>query len=285
MRKIFVVAVLVVGLFGGLGQLAWAREKSRVTNPVVATVGLKNEQLVSDEKVGVIKTREWNGFNSVKVLTDLAVKSGVSEDTVVMLVLLPLLATLISGLHYILGFSGYGIFMPTMIAVAFLATGVFEGLLLFAVILLMSLLSGMMLRRFKLHFWPARAISLMFISVGTMILILGMSFVPVLDMSRISIFPVLFMILLAEEFARTQLAKSRSEAKKLTLGTLILAIIGSVVMSIQSVKTTVLDYPGVCLVVGLLINIVVGSYTGMRLSEIKRFKKAIRSKKLETSNK
>lgn len=279
------VAVLVVGLFGGLGQLAWAREKSRVTNPVVATVGLKNEQLVSDEKVGVIKTREWNGFNSVKVLTDLAVKSGVSEDTVVMLVLLPLLATLISGLHYILGFSGYGIFMPTMIAVAFLATGVFEGLLLFAVILLMSLLSGMMLRRFKLHFWPARAISLMFISVGTMILILGMSFVPVLDMSRISIFPVLFMILLAEEFARTQLAKSRSEAKKLTLGTLILAIIGSVVMSIQSVKTTVLDYPGVCLVVGLLINIVVGSYTGMRLSEIKRFKKAIRSKKLETSNK
>ena len=165
-----------------------------------------------------------------------------------------------------------------MMAVAFLATGVIGGLLLFAMILVMSLLSNMILRKYRLHFWPSRAINLVFISLGTLGLMLGLSFIPFLEMNRISIFPILFMILLTEEFARTQLAKSRSEAKKLTLGTLVLAGIGAGVMSIEGVREIALQYPEFCLGLGLLVNFVVGNYTGIRLSEIKRFGKAIRKK-------
>jgi hypothetical protein len=221
---------------------------------------------------------KWNGLNSIKVASSVAIERGVSENTVVLLLLLPLLATLVSVLHYIFGFSGYGIFMPSMIAVAFLATGVIGGLLLFAVILLMSLVSNMFLKKYRLHFWPSRSINLMIISLGTLGFVLLLSFVPALDMNQISIFPILFMILLSEEFARTQLAKSRSEAKKLTLGTLILAIIGAGVMSVTDVQKSVLHFPELYLGLGLIINFVVGNYTGIRLSEISRFKKAIRKK-------
>lgn len=224
------------------------------------------------------KVDTWNGINSIKVASQMAIERGVSENTIVLLLLLPLLATLISGLHYVLGVSGYGIFMPSMMAVAFLATGIASGLLLFALILLMSIICNWGLRRYKLHFWPSRAINLVFISIGTLVLVLGLSFIPILEMNKISIFPILFMILLTEEFARTQLAKSRNEAKKLTMGTLILAIVGAGVMSIGSVQEIILKYPELCLLLGLIVNFGVGNYTGIRLSEIKRFRKAIRTR-------
>ena len=221
---------------------------------------------------------KWNGINSFKWIISLAINRGVATNTIVLLLLLPLVATLVSFLHYIVGLSGYGIFMPTMIAITFVATGVFGGLVLFAIILTISLISNMFLKKLKIHFWPARAISLMFISLGTFGLMLLTSFVKIIDISQISIFPILFMILLVEEFTRTQLAKSKKEAKNLTIGTIILAIIGAVSMNFGWIQNIVLNYPGTSLILVLVANLLIGNYSGIRLTEIKRFKKAIRSK-------
>ena len=220
---------------------------------------------------------EWNGLNSLRVLTGWAVEKGVSTNTLVLLLLLPLVATLVSFLHYIVGLSGYGIFMPTMIAVAFLATGVFGGLMLFAIILIVSILSNLFLKKLKLHFWPARAMSLMMISIVTFLLMVFSSFVKWVDISQISIFPILFMILLAEEFSRTQLARSKNAAKKLMVGTIILAVTGAVVMNFTKVQELVLNYPDLVVVVVLAVNLLVGNYSGIRWLEINRFKKAIRN--------
>lgn len=255
-----------------------AIERVKVSPTATASAAVVQVEVAPSQPV--VRIEKWNGLNTVKVASKMAVSRGVSETTIVLLLLLPLLATLISVLHYIFGFSGYGIFIPSMIAVAFLATGVTAGLLLFAMILVMSLLSNMMLRRFRLHFWPSRAINLVFISMGTLGLMLGMSYVPAVEMSKISIFPILLMVLLSEEFVRTQLAKSRSEAKKLTLGTLILAGVGAGMMSVRAVQEAVLSYPELCLFTGLLVNLLVGNYSGIRLSEIKRFGKAIRRKEV-----
>ena len=179
------------------------------------------------------------------------------------------------------GLSGYGIFMPTMIAIAFIATGIVGGLVLFAMILVISILSSYILKRLKLHFWPARAISLLFISLGTFLLMMASSYVKLIDIRQISIFPILFMILLAEEFTRTQMVKSKGEAKKLTVGTIVLAITGAIMMNFDWLQGVVLGYPGVVVILVLVINLLVGNYTGIRLSEISRFKSGIREKKVD----
>lgn len=222
---------------------------------------------------------KWNGLNTLRKMETVAVDRGVAANTIVLLMLLPLIATLVSFLHYVVGVSGYGIFMPTMIAVAFLATGILGGVVLFAMILVVSLLSNWLLKRWKLHFWPARSINLLFISVMTFGLMMISTYFRPLDISKISIFPILFTILLVEEFVRTQLTKSKNEALKLTLGTLILAIIGVTAMSVRQIQETVLLYPEVTLVVVLVINLMVGSYSGIRWTEVKRFEGAIRKKK------
>ncbi len=223
----------------------------------------------------VVEASGWVG----KMLVDGAMESGVAEKTIVLLLLLPVIATLVSVLHYVIGLSGYGIFMPTMIGVTFLATGIFGGLLLFGVILLASILGNLMLKKLRLHFWPSRAINLFLISVAVFGLMILTASNQIINLSNISIFPVLFMILLAEEFVRTQLIKSRKEAVNLMLGTLILAVIGAVGMSWQWLQRIILVYPEAVVVMVLVVNLVVGNYTGIRLSEIKRFKKAIRSRK------
>lgn len=214
-----------------------------------------------------------------QVIVQEAMGAGVAEKTIVMLLLLPLVASLGGVLHYVLGLSGYGIFMPTMIAVTFLATGIFGGLLLFGVILLVSILGNLGVKKLKLHFWPSRAINLCLVAVATFGLMTVTANSQVIDLSQISIFPVLFMILLAEEFARTQLIKSRKEAVSLMVGTLILAVIGAGLMQWQWLEQAVLRYPEVVIGVVLVVNLGVGNYTGMRLMEIKRFRKAIREKK------
>lgn len=218
-----------------------------------------------------------NVFAQSKVI-DRAIASGVEAKTIVMLLLLPLLATLVSVMHYVLGVSGYGIFVPTMIAVALSATGIAGGLVLFGAILTISILSNFLLKKLKLHFWPARALGLVLISTGVFWLMAGSVKLKMVDISNISIFPVLFMILLAEEFTRTQLTKSKKEAINLTVGTLGLAVLGSVAMEWREVQKVVLTYPVVIIIVTVIINLVVGNYTGIRLSEIKRFRKAIRKK-------
>jgi len=271
MKRIIVFLGLVFLGFGGKVEAVKIITPTVTIEPAptVAVEGIKGKPLRSN----------WYFVNSLRVAIEGAIEKGVDEETIVLLLLLPLVATLVSVLHYIVGLAGYGIFMPTMIAVTFLATGIFGGLLLFGMILIISLLSNIMLRKMRLHFWPARSINLMFICIGTFGLMVLTSYFRFIDLSRMTIFPVLFMILLAEEFVRTQLNKSKDEAVKLTLGTLVLAGMGAVVMSVNEIRILVLRYPEVIVLLVLVINIFVGNYGGIRLLEINRFKKAIRKKK------
>jgi len=292
MKKLFLLLLIVISVFLArevravemVEEVGEEVEATLSATPIVEPTIVVEEKpnIVEDEEIVEVEKYEvekWNGFNSLRILIAWAMDRGVASNTIVLLLLLPLIATLVSVLHYMGGFSGYGIFMPTMIAITFLATGIFGGLLLFAMILGVSLLGNLILRKFKLHFWPSRAISLLFISLATFGLMIFSSFFSLIDIRQISIFPVLFMILLSEEFTRTHLAKSRNEAKKLTVGTIVLAISGAIVMNFGWFHEIVLKYPELIVVLVLVINLLVGNYKGMRFSEIARFKDGIREDK------
>lgn len=288
MKKFFLLLLILLAFFGIEAKAVELVEEGSMEATVSATPVLLptieevKPNIVEDEIIEIEqKEEEWNGFNSLRVLIAWAIARGVGSNTIVLLLLLPLIATFVSVLHYLGGFSGYGIFMPTMLAVVFLATGIFGGLLLFAMILAVSLLSSVLLRKLRLHFWSARAISLLFISLATFVLMIFSSFVRLVDIRQISIFPILFLILLTEDFTRTQLIKSKNEAKKLITGTIVLAITGTFIMNFGWFQEIVLKYPEFIMVLVLVINLLVGKYKGMRISEIKRFRNGIRKDKKE----
>lgn len=225
------------------------------------------ENALAKQKIGALTP-----LNFLKHAVRLAIKSGFQTDTVVLILLLPLVGIILSALYYLVGLTGFGIFMPAMIAVSFLATGIPAGLVLFAIILLLTLLAKNLLRKVHLHYRSRRAITLWVVCFGTFVIFSFSSVLRIFDLTRISIFPLLFMILLSEEFFRFQSGLSRKKAVSLTTGTLFISIAGAFLMSWQWLQELVILYPEISSLLILLTGFAIGRYTGFRLTDYKRFR-------------
>ena len=241
--------------------------KENITEPKSEEVKGKLEALL-DEQI----LRPLSFDNPLKHSVRFAVERGVPANTIIVILLLPLVGALVGVVQYVVGLPGFGIFMPAMIAVTFLATGVMGGLFLFAVILISTMMAGKLLKKAKLFYWPRRAITLMIISLITFGFLAVSPSLGLLDLTRISIFPILFLILLSEEFTRVQLGKSKSSAISLTVGTLVISILGASLMGWEELQSLVLLHPELSFLLVLALNVFIGKYSGWRLLEHRRFK-------------
>lgn len=202
-----------------------------------------------------------------------SIASGVPENTIVLLLLLPIVATIIAGTRQIVGIRGFGIFLPAALSVTFVAIGPILGILLFLVIVAISTIVRLITRKFKLRlqYLPRMALILWFVSFG----VLGIIFTTNIN---VSIFPVLILTLLVEDFTRIQLGKSIKTAIGLTYQTLILALISYLFLTYIPFQKMVLQNPEISLLGTLMIDIVLGKYLGLRFTEYYRFRKLINSK-------
>ncbi len=232
------------------------------------------EKLLEEQNFGSVFP-----FNPLKYAIRGSVASGVSPDTIVLLLLLPVVASLIAVGRHFFGIRGFGIFLPAALSVTFVALGPILGISLFMLIVVFSTGTRFLLRklRFKLQYLPRMALILWTVAVG----ILGLLFLaPLIDgefLSHISIFPVLILTLLAEDFTKVQIGKSVRVAASLTLETLFLAVISYFVLASKSIQALALLHPEATLLSTLILDVVVGRYVGLRLVEFWRFRKLISS--------
>ena len=70
-------------------------------------------------------------MNTIQYLINQAIFRGVSEETIILLILLPLVASAVAAARHLLGFRGFGILIPTAIAVTFVVTGISTGIFVF----------------------------------------------------------------------------------------------------------------------------------------------------------
>ncbi len=232
------------------------------------------EKLLEDQKVGPV----WP-FNPIKYATRGAIEAGVPANTLVLLLLLPIVTFVIAFSRNVVGIRGFGIFLPAALSVVFVATGPVVGIGLFLVIVAVSTLVRMILRKLKIKLQYLPRMSFIFWAV--VFAVLGVLFLaPVLSfpaLANVSIFAVLILILLAEEFSRVQLGKSAKTAANLTFETLILSLISYLFLTLQPLREYVLLKPEVSLILVAIADLVLGKYTGLRVMEFYRFRKLIRS--------
>jgi hypothetical protein len=217
-------------------------------------------------------------FNFIKYAIRGAVDAGVPPNTIVLLLLVPGAATLIAGARHLIGLRGFGIFLPAALSVVFVATGPIVGIGLFMVIVVVSTLTRIVLRRTKinLQYLPRMALMLQFVVLG----ILGVLFLaPVIakpDFANVSIFPVLILVLLAEDFSRVQLGKSIKVALNLTTETLILALTSYIFLNLSFVQRLALLNPEIWILTIIILDYLLGKYVGLRFLEYWRFRKLIK---------
>jgi len=205
-----------------------------------------------------------------------AVTSGVSEETIILFLLLPLVASLVAAARHLVGFRGFGILIPTAISLAFVATGIGTGILVFVAILLVATFTRRILRRLRIHYLPRMALLLWFVSLVILALIFASPFLGLGQLMTISIFPLLILILLAEDFVAVQIGKSLQEAAKLTVETIVIALLGYAVFNSRALRVFALEKPAWVILAPVVINLLVGRFTGLRLLEYRRFRRLLR---------
>jgi len=233
------------------------------------------EKLIKDQQINNI----WP-FNPIKFAIKNAVNSGVPANTIVLLLLLPIVATVIAGTRQIIGIRGFGIFLPAALSITFVAIGPILGILLFMAIVVISTTVRIVTRKLKLklQYLPRMALILWFVSFGILGILFASPRLNYQPLLNVSIFPVLVLTLLVEDFTKIQLGKSFKTAITLTTQTLILSLISYLFLTYQLFQKLVLLNPEIALLSTFTIDIILGKYLGLRFMEYYRFRKLINAK-------
>jgi len=216
-------------------------------------------------------------------ITQYMISQGVPQETVVLLLMLPIVATIIAFSRQIIGIKGFGIYTPLIISFAFLATGLKYGLAIFIAILLVGTLVRLLVKKFRLLYLPRMAIVLILVALTILIVFLEGAYSGRHGLISASIFAILIMITLVEKFIATQINQGAKRTIIITSETLILSIICYWVASWLWLQNMVLAYPLSIILGSIIVNILLGKWTGLRLSEYFRFQKVI--KHVESSKK
>lgn len=216
----------------------------------------------------------WNNFLQHGIR--MAVEQGVSPNTIVLVLLFPLVAALIAASRHLVGLTGFGIFVPAMLAVALVATGVRVGLILFVIIWLAATLSRRITQKLKLQYLPRMALLMWLVSVAVLaVMVFGVR-LGFGSISAVSIFPILILMLLTENFIEVQTGKSMREAMRVTAQTLIMAVTAAMILKLDLVQKQTLLNPELVLFLTAVFDIYVGRYVGLRALEWAKFKKILK---------
>ena len=241
-------------------------KKSDLTEPT-GEVKSKLEKVLEDNPAEELK---WNNFLRYTIFQ--AVKNGVPVNTIVLVLLFPVVVAMVAASRHLIGLRGLGILTPALLSVAFLATGMLTGVVLFLVILLVATLARMFLRSLKIQYLPRMALLLWFVSLGVFGALYGATYLNFTGLVTVGIFPILILMLLAETFIDVQVGKSIREAASLITTTFVLAIVTSFIIGLDVVQRAVLIYPEVIFFGVAVFDVYMGKYVGLRFLEYLKFR-------------
>jgi hypothetical protein len=204
--------------------------------------------------------------------------NGIPPNALMLLLMLPIVATIIAFARQVVGIKGFGIYTPLIIAFAFWVIGLLYGILVFAITILVGSLMRFLVKKSRLLYLPRMAMVIVSVTVAILILLAISVYFDQLENigNAVSLFAILVMITLVEKFIAAQIERGAREAIFLTVETFILAVFCYLVISWQLLASIVLTYPIWVIVISLIINTLIGRWTGLRLSEYYRFREVIR---------
>ena len=201
---------------------------------------------------------------------------GVPFETVLLILMLPIVATFIAFLRQVVGIKAFGIYTPLIITFAFLATnGLRYGVVIFLAVIFVGMLMRFILKPFRLLYLPRVAIMLTIVSLLILVMLTIGGTLKRTGLAGVSIFPILIMITLDEKFVAVQIEKGNRTALILAFETLIISIFGFYIASWELLIHLLVIHPWLIFIT-IPINIALGKWTGLRLSEYFRFRNVIK---------
>ena len=188
-----------------------------------------------------------------------------------LLLMVPLGALLVVFLRTFIGLKTFGTFMPVLIALAFRETQLYWGLFLFVVIVSLGLMLRFYLERLMLLLVPRLASILVIVVILMLLISLVSTKFGVERVLSITLFPMVILAMTIERMSITWEENGSQEAIFQGLGSLAVACLGYLVMTNEILMYLMFVFPELLFVV-LALCLLMGRYTGYRLSELRRFR-------------
>jgi hypothetical protein len=207
---------------------------------------------------------------------------GIPETSIILLLMLPIVATIIAFWRQIIGLRTFGIYAPILITFAFYQLGITEsginlwqglkyGLTLAIVVFVTASLTHEVTKQIRLHYLPKMSILLTMVTIGVFSTLVLASYLNRGGFVSVDILPLLLMITVSEQMISIYIKKGKKAAYLLTFGTLFISTLSYVLISWTWLQEVILKYPYISLVM-LLLNLIIGKWTAFRLEEYLKFK-------------
>ncbi len=198
-------------------------------------------------------------------------KVAISLELLKIIIMLPIGILAVVFFRNIVGLETFGTFMPALIAIGFRDTGLWNGMLLFSLIMCFGSVVRIVLDKLHLLHTPRLAILLSTVVLFNLALTaVGVS-LGFLNFARVALFPMIILTLTVERLSIITEESGIWNALRIALLTMIVASSSYAIMSSRFLQSIVITFPETILVV-IAIYIYIGRYSGFRLIEFTRFK-------------
>jgi hypothetical protein len=187
------------------------------------------------------------------------------------LLLLPIAALIICLYRNIIGLHSFGTFAPALVGLAFRSLESLPGILVFVSIVLIGWGMRRILDRYHLLQVPRTAFMLSLVVIVLITAILAANYQELAATSYVPLFPIIILTGMIERFWTLESEDGTTSSFKTLLGTMVIAASISLFVSIPAVINHMVKFPET---LGLIMacQLLIGRYTGYRLSELFRFR-------------
>ncbi len=227
--------------------------------------------------IGVHSRRNGNKvtfYNFFSHFINALVERGVSVNTILLILMLPIVATIVSFFRHVVGIKSLGVYIPSILTITFVAIGIYAGLFIIILIVAIGTLMRIALRRLRLQYLPRMAFTITVVSCAILALFYFSVDIPKFSLVSISAFPMLILIMLVEEFVKVQIEEGARGAFVLTLETILLSMVSYFIVNGTFFRSFLISYPEI-IFFSFLVNIFLGKWTGLRIWEYYRFREVI----------
>ena len=187
------------------------------------------------------------------------------------LLMIPIGALIMVFMRNIVGIDAFGTFMPVLIALSFRETQLLWGAVLFTLLVTLGLSIRFLLERLRLLLVPRLGAVLIVVVLLMMVISVVSHKLGMETGLSVALFPMVIIAMTIERMSIVWEERGAADAMRGGAGSLLVACIAYVAMGAPWLEHLIFTFPELLLVV-LAIVILMGRYTGYRLTELARFK-------------
>lgn len=227
-------------------------------------------------------------WNFMSYFVNFLINEGIPDNTIALLLLLPVIATVVASMKQVIGITTFGIYTPSIITLSFLIIGLYAGLLTLLTVIMIAAAVRPILRKLRILYIPKMAIIITLVSLVLLVVLIVSSYLELFDAPflSIAIFPMLILSTLVEKFVSVKTEKGFVSAVVLMSSTVLVAIVAYIIaggevdfglftFQFTAIKKLMINHPEL-IILFIFINFGLGKWTGLRVLERVRFREVLR---------